>query len=126
MYVQRMAWVGSVVVVLGVGLLVFRTLRSDSTAPAGMGDGRAQASAQSSNKRNITAKPPLKNPKEQSMSPSLIRKAQEQLKQRGYWTGEIDGKWSDQLYYVLRKFQAEQGLTTSGNLDARTRYALDI
>jgi peptidoglycan hydrolase-like protein with peptidoglycan-binding domain len=53
-----------------------------------------------------------------------VRKAQAELKARGYYRGDVDGRMSDELEAALRAFQRAQGLATHGRLDAATTAAL--
>ena len=42
----------------------------------------------------------------------------------GYWTGPIDGEWSDALTAALEQFQADLGVPVTGEVDAATLEAL--
>ena len=57
---------------------------------------------------------------------STIREAQERLNQLGYDVGEPDGMMGPQTQAALRKYQEEQGLSTSGHLDSQTVAKLGI
>ena len=57
---------------------------------------------------------------------STVRQAQERLNQLGYDVGEPDGIWGPQTQAALEKYQEEQGLSTSGELDSQTIAKLGI
>ena len=42
----------------------------------------------------------------------------------GYWTGPVDGEWSDALTAALQQFQTDLGVPPSGEVDAETLAAL--
>lgn len=42
----------------------------------------------------------------------------------GYWTGPIDGEWSDALTAALQQFQTDLGVPATGEVDAATLEAL--
>ncbi len=46
------------------------------------------------------------------------------LKTLGYWDGEIDGQWSDDLETALKTFQRDLGVPETGQLDEATLRAL--
>jgi peptidoglycan hydrolase-like protein with peptidoglycan-binding domain len=45
------------------------------------------------------------------------------LKLTGYWTGAIDGKWTDELTVALKSFQTALGVEPTGAVDAATLAA---
>jgi murein L,D-transpeptidase YcbB/YkuD len=47
------------------------------------------------------------------------------LKLAGYWTGPIDGNWTDELTTALKRFQVDLGVTPTGAVDAATLSALE-
>ncbi len=57
---------------------------------------------------------------------STVRQAQERLNQLGYDVGEPDGMWGPQTQAALRKYQEEQGLSPSGQLDSQTVAKLGV
>lgn len=57
---------------------------------------------------------------------STVRQAQERLNQLGYDVGEPDGMMGPQTKAALQKYQEEQGLSTSGQLDSQTVAKLGI
>ena len=42
----------------------------------------------------------------------------------GYWTGPIDGEWSDALTAALQQLQTDLGVPATGEVDAATLDAL--
>jgi hypothetical protein len=58
-------------------------------------------------------------------SPENIRRVQEALKAHGQDL-EVDGDWGPQTSSAVRKFQQEQGLNATGELDSATLQALGV
>jgi peptidoglycan hydrolase-like protein with peptidoglycan-binding domain len=57
---------------------------------------------------------------------STVQAAQKQLKVRGYNVGQEDGIAGPETRAAVEKFQADQGLTQNGRLDAATLAKLDV
>jgi len=55
-----------------------------------------------------------------------VRVAQQALAQRNYYRGVINGQLDDATRQALFQFQADRGLSATGNLDGRTAQALGI
>jgi peptidoglycan hydrolase-like protein with peptidoglycan-binding domain len=47
------------------------------------------------------------------------------LKLTGFWTGAIDGKWTDELTAALKEFQTKLGVKPTGQVDAATLAAFE-
>ena len=47
------------------------------------------------------------------------------LKLTGYWTGPIDGNWTQELTDALKKFQTALGVPPTGAVDAATLAAFE-
>lgn len=60
------------------------------------------------------------------LSSNTIRRAQNELKARGYDVGQADGILGPKTREALRKFQQDQGLTASGRLTRETANRLGI
>lgn len=54
-----------------------------------------------------------------------IRQAQQALKDKGYSVGQVDGKMGDNTRQALMKFQQDQGMQATGQLDQQTIAALE-
>lgn len=50
---------------------------------------------------------------------------QQTLKLAGFWTGPVDGTWTDELTEALQRFQTSLGVEPSGTVDAATIAALE-
>ncbi|MFF5078529.1 peptidoglycan-binding protein [Actinoplanes sp. NPDC000266] len=50
---------------------------------------------------------------------------QQTLKLAGFWTGPVDGVWTDELTAALKKFQTSLGVEPSGTVDAATVAAME-
>ncbi len=55
-----------------------------------------------------------------------ITQAQNMLKQRGFYTGEADGKLNPDTRTGLRKYQVAEGLKVTGTLNAVTLQKMSI
>lgn len=53
-----------------------------------------------------------------------IQEVQQLLTELGYYTGPIDGRWSDELSAVIAAFQTDLGVEPTGILDAATLRAI--
>ncbi len=62
------------------------------------------------------------------MAPSSerISEIQSALAGQGEYQGDPSGKWDDGTVDAMKKYQATQGLTPSGKLDARTLEKLGL
>lgn len=56
----------------------------------------------------------------------LIKNAQAQLKEEGYYIGEVTGLNSPETVAAIKRFQQRNGLENSGQLDAATLEALGL
>jgi hypothetical protein len=54
-----------------------------------------------------------------------VRAAQQALQDKGYDAGPIDGLMGPKTQAAIREFQQKEGIQASGQLDARTRSALN-
>jgi len=54
------------------------------------------------------------------------RDAQAELKNQGFYFGEVDGKHSDEMTASVRRFQIRNGLSVTGQIDAETLAALGL
>lgn len=59
-------------------------------------------------------------------SPQLVRSVQQALEKQGVDAGPIDGIWGPRTHAGLTKFQKQEGLEATGQLNARTLEALGI
>lgn len=60
------------------------------------------------------------------MDRETVKKAQEALNERGYSEVESDGNWGPQTQRAVMKFQEEEGLDQTGQLDRATLAALGV
>jgi peptidoglycan hydrolase-like protein with peptidoglycan-binding domain len=65
-------------------------------------------------------------PQAQVSSRSMVRSAQQQLKNSGYYTGKIDGIDGRMTRIAIRKFQTDNNLTATGRLDTDTVQKLGL
>ena len=60
------------------------------------------------------------------VTPSVVKDAQQKLDQGGYSAGPADGVMGPKTKAALKKFQADQQLPQSGQLDQKTMAALKV
>lgn len=63
---------------------------------------------------------------QQAASPDLVRDIQRNLAARGYNAGPPDGVYGNSTEQALRRFQSDQRLTASGQIDTQTLAALGV
>jgi hypothetical protein len=80
------------------------------------GSGQSQQPAQSEDEKQL----PL------AASSQLVRTVQQSLERQGIEPGPVDGIWGPRTHQALRDFQDQQGLQSTGQLDARTLNALGV
>jgi peptidoglycan hydrolase-like protein with peptidoglycan-binding domain len=62
----------------------------------------------------------------QSQPPELIRQVQQRLNSRGIKAGAVDGNWTLATQEGVKRFQAQQGMVPTGQLDQQTLKALGL
>lgn len=73
----------------------------------------------------LAATPLLANDNSASnMSPDQIKQVQQNLKQKGYDTGKVDGIMGQHTAQAIRDFQKDQGQPVTGQLDQSTLSSL--
>lgn len=63
---------------------------------------------------------------EAKVSEETVREVQQALKDKGLYTGQVDGKWGTKTKAALKAFQESNGLAATGQLDAETKAKLDM
>jgi len=87
----------------------------------------APAMAQSADPSDQAMKPEAQAPMQhQGANTEAIRGAQQALEQQGYQIGQADGVMGPKTRQALKKFQQDQGLHASGQLDQQTAQALGV
>src|SRR5207237_9748701 len=59
-----------------------------------------------------------------ALADSTVQQAQEELKEQGYYFGQINGDKNDETVAAIRRFQIRSGLQVTGELDQETVRAL--
>jgi localization factor PodJL len=62
----------------------------------------------------------------QSTDPQTIHEVQRVLKEQGYDTGPVDGRWGRLTRIAVENFQLSNGMPATGQLDDRTLSALGV
>lgn len=60
----------------------------------------------------------------QPYKPSVVRRTQEALKQKGLYAGEVDGVFDEATMRAVGDYQAQHGIVASGVPTPETRKAL--
>lgn len=60
------------------------------------------------------------------VSRAMVRQAQEQLKNRGFYNGPIDGNYGSETHKAVQKFQRSENIVESGNLNDATLKSLGV
>jgi peptidoglycan hydrolase-like protein with peptidoglycan-binding domain len=56
----------------------------------------------------------------------VVRSIQQRLRQRGYYSGAVDGVWGPRTERAVAQFQRSRGLEATGNLNPTTASALGL
>jgi peptidoglycan hydrolase-like protein with peptidoglycan-binding domain len=62
----------------------------------------------------------------QAQSSGVVKQVQQELKQKGFDAGPVDGRWGPMTEKGVKQFQKSQNIQASGQLDERTLAALGI
>jgi len=65
-------------------------------------------------------------PEESAVSRPIIRQVQRQLKNRGFYSGAIDGMYGNQTRMAVQKFQRSENLVETGTLNDATLKSLGV
>jgi peptidoglycan hydrolase-like protein with peptidoglycan-binding domain len=60
------------------------------------------------------------------LSPSMIRKVQQNLKQAGLYNARVDGVWGPQTEAAVRDYQQQHNMNATGELDQQTLDAMNL
>jgi peptidoglycan hydrolase-like protein with peptidoglycan-binding domain len=60
------------------------------------------------------------------LSPDMIRKVQQNLRQAGLYKGRVDGVWGPRTEAAVRDYQQQHNLNASGQLDQQTLDAMNL
>lgn len=55
-----------------------------------------------------------------------VKKAQQELQDKGYYKGNIDGLMGPQTHSAIRQYQQAENLPQTGNLDSKTASGLGV
>jgi peptidoglycan hydrolase-like protein with peptidoglycan-binding domain len=83
---------------------------------------KQQPATQSANEGSAHAQPGHA----QSQPPELIRQVQQRLSHGGIDVGRVDGRWTLATQEGVKKFQKQQGMVPTGQLDRPTLGALGL
>ena len=114
---------------LSTGALAAGSPATQSQAP-GAKQAQAQAPAakqdQPAAQSQSSAEGAGKQQAGQAMSPDVVKKAQQALKDKGHDVGAIDGQYGPRTAQGVKKFQESEKLKVTGRLDQETLSALGV
>ena len=93
------------------------------------GVGGHQASTAAPSSQSYAATPNYNSPQQTAnseMSPDMIRKVQQNLKQAGLYKARVDGVWGPQTEAAVRDYQQQHNMNASGQLDEQTLDAMNL
>lgn len=81
------------------------------------------ASRKSSKKRRAASRRP---PRQQTPTSERYREIQQALREKGYYSGEVNGAWGADSVEALKRFQADNRLQPDGKLGALSIISLGL
>jgi peptidoglycan hydrolase-like protein with peptidoglycan-binding domain len=78
---------------------------------------------------NLTSLASAADPGEQNpavLDPQDIKKVQESLRDKGYYSGQVDGVFGPRTREGIRQYQKSENVPVTGNLDAETAGRLGV
>jgi peptidoglycan hydrolase-like protein with peptidoglycan-binding domain len=94
------------------------------------GSGSASSSTHSTTtakKKTVSKKHHSKRePTQKAPTPARISEIQTALERRGYYQGDPNGKWDSNTVNAMQKFQSENGLESSGKINALSLQKLGL
>ena len=131
MSANRLSWILVAVVVVVVGVLVFRTVQHDAstrtepapgaaqvTGPGGTPAARPSVSRDPDSLRDAAAN--------RVREPSSVERAKMVLQSRGFYSGPMNGNYDPEVAEAIKRFQKSVGMQPTGYLDEKTYTALGI
>ncbi len=102
--------------------------QQSSAAPAS-GSSSAAAPAKSASTKKKSSKKhhaSKREPTQKAPTPERISEIQSALARGGYYQGSPNGKWDSNTVSAMQKFQSENGLSSSGKIDAPSLQKLGL
>jgi len=86
----------------------------------------AGCSSMTSTQQGTSASATAATPQASETRTALVRSAQESLREKGYYVGDVDGQWGPKTEDAVRNFQNANGIPSDGRLNTPTISALGI
>ena len=117
-----------------VKLLALSATLLTTSLPVFAQSSSASGSAASSTHSTTTAKKKTvskkhhskREPTQKAPTPARITEIQTALERRGYYQGDLNGKWDSNTVSAMQKFQSENGLESSGKINALSLQKLGL
>jgi peptidoglycan hydrolase-like protein with peptidoglycan-binding domain len=102
--------------------------QQSSPSPAPGTSSAAAPSTTTANKKKSTKKhhASKREPTQKAPTPERISEIQSALARGGYYQGSPNGKWDSNTVSAMQKFQSENGLSSSGKIDAPSLQKLGL
>jgi peptidoglycan hydrolase-like protein with peptidoglycan-binding domain len=94
-----------------------------ATAPATSSGATTAAKKKKSSKNHHASK---REPTQKAPTPQRISEIQSALAHGGYYQGAPNGKWDSNTVAAMQKFQSDNGLSSSGKIDAPSLQKLGL
>jgi peptidoglycan hydrolase-like protein with peptidoglycan-binding domain len=110
------------------GSTVAATSPQQSNASSAAGSSSASAPASTTTKKKSSKKhhSSKREPTQKVPTPERVSEIQSALARGGYYQGNPNGKWDSNTVSALQKFQSENGLSSSGKIDALSLQKLGL
>ena len=101
---------------------------STASSPQQSSASSAQGSSTAAKKKKSTKKhhSSKREPTQKAPTPQRISEIQSALARGGYYQGTPNGKWDSNTVAAMQKFQSENGLSSSGKIDATSLQKLGL
>ena len=117
----------SLLLALAASMCVTTTRATTASAPqqatSSSASGTSSTTKKKSTKKHHASK---REPTQKAPTPERISEIQSALAHGGYYQGNPNGKWDSNTVAAMQKFQSDNGLSSSGKIDAPTLQKLGL
>jgi len=100
--------------------------QSSATPAPGTSSAAAPATSTAKKKSSKKHHASKREPSQKAPTPERISEIQSALARGGYYQGNPNGKWDSNTVSAMQKFQSENGLSSSGKIDAPSLQKLGL
>src|SRR5580704_18768770 len=109
-------------ILLAASLPVFAQASSTTGSASSSTHSTATAKKKTVSKKHHSKREPT----QKAPTPARITEIQTALERRGYYQGDPNGKWDSNTVNAMQKFQSENGLESSGKINALSLQKLGL